>query len=166
MNDTPPISLVKGVYGCDWLKTTFTFGSLDICNTLFILLIVIKEEYKKRGFFDIIRAAFRAVADVNHILFLLPETVDYGIALVLRKQILDDFDETLPENFLRMRFKNFISADISPIYTKVPPINEEKQCELRWDVVHFMRRDFDPALRCRLARLVVRFANSNLKCER
>lgn len=81
LNDTPPISLVKGIYGSDWLKTAFEFKSLNTCNTLFILLIVVKEEYKKRGFVDIIRAAFRTVADLNHILFLVPETVDYGIVI-------------------------------------------------------------------------------------
>lgn len=79
LNDTPPISLVKGIYGSNWLKTTFKFEYLNTFNTMFVQLIVIKEEYKKRGFVDIIRAAFRALADVNHFLLLVPETANYGM---------------------------------------------------------------------------------------
>lgn len=64
-----------------------------------------------------------------------------------------------------MRFSNFVSVDINPIYTRTPPVEEEGQCEQRWDVVHFMRRDFDPALRCRLARCATHYINNNLKRE-
>ncbi|EUB63759.1 hypothetical protein EGR_01382 [Echinococcus granulosus] len=49
-----------------------------------------------------------------------------------------------------MRFAHFISWEIKPIFSKLPP-TEEEEYELKWDVVHFMRRDFDSALHCRLA---------------
>lgn len=52
-----------------------------------------------------------------------------------------------------MRFAHFISSEIKPVFSKLLPSEGEK-CELKWDVVHFMRRDFDSALHCRLARLV------------
>ncbi|KAL5967854.1 Cilia and flagella-associated protein 61, partial [Taenia solium] len=139
LNDTPPISLVKGIYGSNWLKTTFKFEYLNALNTMFVQLIVIKEEYKKRGFVDIIRAAFRALADVNHFLLLVPETANY-----------DEFDESLPDNILRMKFAHFISPEIKPVFSRLLSTEEEK-CELKWDVIHFMRRDFDSALHCRLA---------------
>ncbi|VDM18506.1 unnamed protein product [Hydatigera taeniaeformis] len=139
MNDAPPISLVKGIYGGDWLKTTFKFEYLNTLNTMFIQLIVIRDDYKKRGFVDIIRAAFRELADVNHFLLLVPEATNY-----------DEFDESLPENILRMRFSSFISTEIKPVFSKLLT-TEEEQCVLKWDVVHFIRRDFDSALHCRLA---------------
>ncbi|KAM3185959.1 hypothetical protein ACTXT7_005307 [Hymenolepis weldensis] len=41
-------------------------------------------------------------------------------------------------------------SEIKPIYTKYP-LNEEEKCEIRWDIAHFRRRDFDPILNCRKA---------------
>lgn len=64
---------------------------------------------------------------------------------------LDNFDEALNQNVLRMRFNSFISNEIKPIYTKYS-LNEEEKCEIRWDIAHFRRRDFDPILNCRKAR--------------
>lgn len=52
-----------------------------------------------------------------------------------------------------MRFKSFISKEIKPIYSKHSSLGSDTY-EIRWDVAHFMRRDFDPILRCRIARLV------------
>nr|CDS34601.2 hypothetical transcript [Hymenolepis microstoma] len=63
---------------------------------------------------------------------------------------LDNFDTASEKNVLRMRFNSFISNDIKPIYAKYPP-TESGKCEVRWDVAHFRRRDFDPALNCRIA---------------
>lgn len=78
LSDSPPIALVNGTGGSEWLKMVFKFDNLNIYDTLFIQLIVIHEEYKKRGFVDIIRAAFRTVPEVNSLLLLIPEYLDYG----------------------------------------------------------------------------------------
>lgn len=78
INDTPPVGLLTNKYGSDWLKATFNREYMNTCNTLFIQLFVIQEDYKKRGFIDFIKAAFRTVADVNHLLFLVPKSINLG----------------------------------------------------------------------------------------
>ncbi len=78
LNDTPVVSLLNGPKGTDWLKTAFKVDSLNTCNTLFIQLFVVKEEYKKRGLVDFLRTAFRTVEDVNHLLYLVPQSINLG----------------------------------------------------------------------------------------
>nr|CDS34600.2 hypothetical transcript [Hymenolepis microstoma] len=128
LSDAPPVVLASGSRVSDWLKIVFAFENLNRWNTLFIQLIVVDEAHQKYGFIDIIR------------------TADYADMIIK----LDNFDTASEKNVLRMRFNSFISNDIKPIYAKYPP-TESGKCEVRWDVAHFRRRDFDPALNCRIA---------------
>ncbi|VDD75421.1 unnamed protein product [Mesocestoides corti] len=140
LSDVPPISLINGQYGNEWLRSTFKFGGLNTCNTLFIQLLVVEDRFKKRGFFDFIRVAFRTIVEANHFLFIVPETINY-----------DDFDETLADNTLRMRFKQYRARETKPIISKLPFVSGES--EFKWEVFHFTRQEFDPALCPRIAKV-------------
>lgn len=69
-------------------------------------------------------------------------------------KFVDDFDRNLPENELRMRFYHYRDTDIKSVDTGLSDCPNDDM--LQWDVLHFIRKDFEPAFQPRFARYVFR----------